>query len=202
MKRVLFFCLFLAVSLASASCVTINVYFPEAQAERAADQFINGVWGAEGGEAPAGDEPMPPEQPPPPSAAAMVLDFLVPAAHAQSQADINMSTPAIEAIQQRMDRRHEEHLRQYFESGAIGLTNDALVAARDLSAVPLGERNRLQQLVAEENADRRAVYREIAVANERPEWENRIREIFADRWIGKARSGWWYQDDNGNWVRK
>lgn len=199
MKRLLHFCLLFAVSLGSASCVTINVYFPEAEAERAADQFIDGVWGQGVGKAPDASETKPPERPPQ-SAAARVLEFLVPAAHAQP--DISISTPAIEAIQQRMDVRFENSLRGYFGSGAIGLTNDAMVAVRDLSAVPLSERNRVQQLVAEENADRRAVYREIAVANGRPEWEDRIRETFARRWIERAQSGWWYQDAGGNWVRK
>lgn len=190
--------LFAAVLVAPA-CVTINVYFPEAEAEKAADQFIQGVWGDERAEQ-SEDKPAAPQPSQPQSAAAAILDFFVPAARAQP--DINISTPAIEAIQKRMDQRFEQHLRKYFQSGAIGLTNDALVKVRDLSAVPLSERNRVQQLVAEENADRRAVYREIAVANGHPEWEDRIRSIFAERWISNARSGWWYQDEAGDWVQK
>ena len=66
----------------------------------------------------------------------------------------------------------------------------------------LSERRQMEQVVAEENADRRAVYREIAVANGHPEWEERIRETFADRWIANARPGWYYQDESGNWQRK
>lgn len=33
-----------AAALASSSCVTINIYFPAAAAERAADQVIEEVW--------------------------------------------------------------------------------------------------------------------------------------------------------------
>lgn len=184
------------VALATA-CVTINVYFPEAQAEEAADKFIGGVWGDESADA---VEPVKPPLDNPQSAVSGLLDFFIPAAHAQE--DITISTPAIESIQQRMKRRFEDHLRQYYESGAIGLGNDSLVRTRDLSAVPLSERNRLNQLVAEENADRKAVYREIAVANGHPEWEDRIRDIFARKWVEEARSGWWYQNDAGEWIQK
>lgn len=199
MKRLAILATLSATMVVAAACVTINVYFPEADAKQAADKFIDGVWGEEGTEAPAEPQPVPPGDQPQ-AAAAAILNFLIPAAHAQP--DISISTPAIESIQKRMDRRFEEHLRQYFESGAIGLTNDALIAVRDLSAVPLSDRNRVNQVVAEENADRRAVYREIAVANDHPEWEDRIRDIFAERWVDRARSGWWYQDEGGNWVQK
>lgn len=199
MKRLAILATLSATVVVAAACVTINVYFPEADAKQAADKFIDGVWGEEGAEAPAEPQPVPPEGQPQ-AAAAAILNFLIPAAHAQP--DISISTPAIESIQKRMDRRFEEHLRQYFDSGAIGLTNDALIAVRDLSAVPLSDRNKVNQIVAEENADRRAVYREIAVANDHPEWEDRIRDIFAERWVDRARSGWWYQDEGGDWVQK
>lgn len=190
------------VALATA-CVTINVYFPEAQAEEAADKFIGGVWGDESVQA-TEDEPQPPLDNPQSALARSpglwLLEAIVPAAHAQ--ADISISTPAIESIQSRMKQRFDNSLRGYFESGAIGLTNNALVKVRDLSAVPLSERSKLNQLVAEENADRKAVYREIAVANGHPEWEDRIRDTFARKWVEEARSGWWYQNDGGEWVQK
>ncbi|MGH8719981.1 MAG: hypothetical protein ACREV0_13750 [Burkholderiales bacterium] len=36
--------LLIALSLSVASCVTINIYFPEAAAEKAADKIIDEVW--------------------------------------------------------------------------------------------------------------------------------------------------------------
>ena len=33
-----------ALALASAGCVTINIYFPAAAAEKAADRIIEDVW--------------------------------------------------------------------------------------------------------------------------------------------------------------
>jgi len=49
---------------------------------------------------------------------------------------------------------------------------------------------------------RAALYREIARANGKPEWENDIRATFAQRWIEKAQAGWYYQNTSGAWVRK
>src|SRR5690606_3455415 len=84
----------LAVALAlPAACVTINVYFPEAAAEQAAAQFVDKVIGGDARPAQA-DPPPPPGRSP----GAMLLDLLVPSAHAQ-EADIRIQTPQIRAIQ-------------------------------------------------------------------------------------------------------
>ncbi len=55
--------------------------------------------------------------------------------------------------------------------------------------------------VADDNRDRKAVYREVAVANGHPEWEAQIRDVFARQWIESARPGWWYQS-GGAWKQK
>jgi len=56
--------------------------------------------------------------------------------------------------------------------------------------------------VADDNRDRQAVYREIAIANNHPEWEAQIRETFAKQWLQQARPGWYYQDASGAWKQK
>jgi uncharacterized protein YdbL (DUF1318 family) len=180
------------------ACVTINVYFPAAAAEAAAEQFVGKVIGG-ASDAPSqeGDDQPPPGH----SQGAMLLDFLVPSAYAQ-QPDIDIRTPQIQAIQARMKQRFDNKLSKYFASGAIGLTADGLVAIRDASAASLAERAALNPAVADENRDRNAVYREIAVANGHPEWESQIRETFAKQWIAQARAGWYYQDASGAWQRK
>ncbi len=185
------------VTAVLVACVTINVYFPEAAAERAADRFIQDVIGDNGEPQGAAVAPGAAVG----AALARLGTLLVPAAHAQS-ADIDIENPQIEAIKQRMAARHREQLAEWFDAGAIGLGNDGLVEIRDRSAVPLSARRDLEQVVAAENADRRAVYREIAVANGHPEWEDRIRQTFAERWIANARSGWYYRGDDSQWVRK
>lgn len=180
-----------------AACVTINVYFPEAAAEKAAQQFVDKVIGA-----PARDTPPPANEPPPgKSPSAMLLDFVVPSAYAQ-QPDLTVQTPPIQAIQARMQQRFASGLAKYFAAGAVGFSKDGMIAVRDAASVPLGERAALNATVADENRDRAAVYHEIALANGRPEWETQIRNAFAKQWIERAHSGWYYQDAGGAWKRK
>lgn len=186
----------LAAMLALPACVTINVYFPEAAAEKAAEQFVDKVIGAQDASA------QPPAEPPPGhSPGAMLLDLVIPSAYAQS-ADMNVRTPQIQAIQARMQQRYAATLSKFYTSGAIGLTRDGLVALRDAASLPLADRAAANAAVADENRDRQAVYREIAVANGHAEWEKQIRETFAKQWIQQARPGWYYQDAGGAWKQK
>jgi len=46
------------------------------------------------------------------------------------------------------------------------------------------------------------VYREIANANNHPEWEADIQKTFAQEWVKNARKGWYYQDASGAWLQK
>jgi uncharacterized protein YdbL (DUF1318 family) len=134
------------------------------------------------------------------SLAGLVLDFLVPGAQAATP-DFNVDTPKIRSIQASMKKRHQS-LIPYYASGAIGYTKDALVGIRDASAIPLKERNRVKKLVAGDNSDRNALYQAIADANGHPEWEPEVRATFAEKWVQKAESGWWYQDSAGSWEQK
>jgi uncharacterized protein YdbL (DUF1318 family) len=198
---------FAFAALTLAACVTINVYFPAAAAEKAADRIIEDVWGPEG-KPPAEAAPKGGEQSSLGlrgqgvallAAAGSALDLVIPAAEAQ--ADLDVSSPAIRRLVSSMETRHGQ-LEPYYESGAIGLTADGLVELRDPNAVPLAERNAARKLVADENADRNSLYREIAAANGKPEWESDIRSTFAQRWVAKARGGWWYRDAAGGWKQK
>lgn len=207
----------LSIFLLVAGCVTINVYFPAAAAEKAADRIIEQVWGEDKGdksekpkETETPETVSPPAETPPqpkeengqstlPGWAMRLLENVI--APAIAEANLNISTPEIKAIESRMSARHKT-LESHYDSGAIGLTNDALITLRDPNAVPLAARNKIKQAVTQENEDRLELYHEIAVANNHPEWEKDIRATFAKRWIEKAKSGWWYQDSKGNWLRK
>lgn len=123
------------------------------------------------------------------------------AGHAAAQANLEINTPGIAAIQSSMQKRHAE-LAPLYASGAVGLTRDGNVELRDAAVVPLPQRAAVNALVAAENQDRAALYREIARANNRPEWEADIRNTFAQRWIDRARAGWYHQNAAGQWVRK
>ena len=120
---------------------------------------------------------------------------------AAGQANLEINTPAITGTRNAMTARYPQ-LEPLFASGAVGLTRDGMVAVRDANAVPLNQRAAVNALVAQENLDRAALYREIARANGHPEWEADIRNTFARRWIERAQPGWWYQDAAGGWTKR
>ena len=97
-----------AASLLIASCITINVYFPAGAAEKAADQIIDSV--IQGGGAVRGAPQTPPASPPttttPPTTlidsfdaqplrhvASLLIDALIPRAHAQTAMNLDVSSP-------------------------------------------------------------------------------------------------------------
>jgi uncharacterized protein YdbL (DUF1318 family) len=199
------------VTLLIGACVTINVYFPAAAAEKAADRIINEVKSGATETPPAEARPTPPPtssvQHAPPSlllaAIGRSLELLIPAAQAQGQsANLDVSSPQIRALTASMKARFAE-LKKYFDSGVVGLSNDGMVEVRDPNGAPLAERATVKRLVAEDNRDRAALYAEIARANGHAEWETDIRRTFARRWIETgASTGWYYQDAGGRWLQK
>ena len=200
-----------AALLLLTACVTINVYFPAAEAKEAAKQFVEKVIGDE---VPDTTAPQPQDGS---DGGGMAASDAVPArslrfdpwmlvgiapAQAQGAPDITIKTPAIQAIQARMAARFDASLRAGFDSGALGFSSDGLVVVRDAGKLGLKDRVAVNQAVADDNRDRKAVYREVAVANGHPEWEAQIRGVFAKQWIASARSGWWYQNAGGSWKQK
>ena len=191
----------MALLLFVAACVTINVYFPAEAAVKAADRIILDVYG----EQPGGTTPKPvePQSRLPvnemPFSGYVLLDWFIRPAHAE--ADISVNTPAIQQLKASMEQRHKQ-LAPYYTSGAIGMTRDGELILRDQKLVPLPERNTVKSLIAKENDDRTALYKEIARANGHPEWEADIRSTFATRWVSNAPAGWWYIDKQGAWKQK
>jgi len=236
LKRYLIFILALLLT----ACVTINVYFPAAAAEKAANKVldnvlgedkpsstkqdksttsnqshepkIDNVWGIE--KKSQTDEDLSPYSDDfddfkesnisiPTSSweggLKYFVDFLIPSA--QAAANWNISTPAIRKIQSRLKKRHER-LKPGYNNGAIGFMNNALIDWHDQNKVPQEYLPTVDRWIAEENQDRLALYKEIAVANGHPEWKYKVRTIFAKAWIERAiKRGWWYQDEEGRWRR-
>lgn len=99
------------------SCVTINVYFPAAEAEKAADQVIKNVWERQT------DSPTP------------SFDKFDP--------NFKTSSPRSNALQAKMTQRHHK-LKIYYNNGAIGLTNNAFIIVRSPIKIPLKKRNHVR----------------------------------------------------------
>jgi uncharacterized protein len=189
---------FILAAFLISACVTVNIYFPAAAVERAAEQIVKETWGGPG---------EPPKAPPKPQSTnrfspmrAVSLNF-VGEASAQ-EADINVSNPAIRALKDSIKQRSNA-IKPYMDRGNIGIGQDGLLRIRTTDGLNLKERAEVQQLVEAENRDREALYAEIAKANNIPK-ENisKIKSIFAKTWIEQAQPGWWIQDSQGNWKKK
>ena len=130
-----------------------------------------------------------------------LIVLLVAANTSWAQANLDVNTPGVTAITHSMKARNGQ-LQPAYQSGAVGFAKDGNVAVRDAGALPLKDRAAINSLVAQENQDRAALYKEIAKANGHPEWEGDIRTTFAQRYIQKAPAGFYVQDGSGNWVKK
>lgn len=208
------FTLILAAAAALASCVTVNVYFPAAAAQKAADKIIRAVISGNGVAQQPSSQSAPASAPPSaangrePHAGAFLealagrmVMALVPVAHATGQANLDISTPQIQAIVAAMHQRFAQ-LKPYFRDGVIGITTEGVIAIRDQSSVPLMQRAPLAHLVAQQNHDLSQLYTQIADANGHPAWASNIRSTFASRWIAHAKqNGWYYRDSGGQWVK-
>lgn len=214
--RIRQYLLSLLVILTVASCVTINIYFPAAAAEKAAEKIVDQVLNSDT-PVPSGQPSQTPSKPQPdetknsndqsfylsPSQRVIlsITDYFIPAARAAGQANLNINSPAIRSIQSNMEKRQAK-LRPFYQSGAIGFTNNGLIAIANASALSIKQRSTAKKLISAENRDRMNLYREIAKANGHPEWQTDIQKTFAKTWIRKISPGWMYQTTSGQWKKK
>jgi len=187
--KVSFFCIILV-----ASCVTVNIYFPAAEVQKAADKIVDDVRQED-------------KAPPKPTShlyqqlqGLRALGLGVSAAYAQVNVDV--STPAIRALKASMQNRFPQ-LKPFYDRGAVGENNNGFVEVRGAGGLNLQEQAKVNQLVDQENKDRTALYREIMTANKfGPESLPQIQKIFANSWRGNSQPGWLIQNDQGQWVKK
>jgi len=181
------------------SCVTVNIYFPAAAIQKAADQIVDDVR-----KIPEQKPGQSPEQKPDKSSLLEQFRFvrLGPTEAHAAAVDVNVSTPAIRALKASMASRFPQ-LQPLYAKSAIGETNTGLVEVRDTGALSLKEKADLSRLVDQENADRRALYNEIIKANNlQPSQVGEVQRLFANSWRDKSSTGWWVQQDTGQWVKK
>lgn len=185
------------------ACVTINIYFPAAAAEKAADHIIQDI---QKNAPPNTDDDSRVNNDAQHSIPAWqnwlysIVDILVSPAYAES-ADLNIDSAESRKLRATMQKRFSS-LLPFYQQGLIGIQSDGMLAIVDAGKVPLKDRNTVNKLIAAENADRLSLYQAIANANGHPDWFDDIKATFAQRWIRNAKSGWFYQNSNGQWVRK
>ena len=104
-----------------SGCVTVNIYFPAAAVQRAADEIVKETWGGPNGT---------PERVQPQSlrrfAPDWSLSFSLPAAAFAQEADINVSNPAIRGLKESIKRRSAA-IKPYMDKGNAGITQDGLL---------------------------------------------------------------------------
>jgi uncharacterized protein YdbL (DUF1318 family) len=174
------------------ACVTVNIYFPAGEIQKAAEEIV--------------DEARPEQK-------GSTLDrihlrwftCLLPvlgSGLAWAQMDIDISTPAIRALRASLAGRFDS-LKGFYGRGALGENNQGYVEIRDQSGLSLKEKAALRRLVDAENNDRKALYLEILKANNlEARFLPDIETIFANSWREKTVPGSPIQKDDGTWTKK
>jgi uncharacterized protein YdbL (DUF1318 family) len=130
-----------------------------------------------------------------------LLAFSAPLQAQQDTPELKVNTPAVTEIRAALKNRFPQ-IKPLLESGVLGVTQDGKLAVRDPAGVPLAERQSITALIAAQARDQAALYREIANANGRPDWEAQIAATFAERMLKRVPAGWWIQDASGKWTQK
>lgn len=195
MKRFSIFFAILFCLILIMACVTVNIYFPAGEIQKAADEIVDDVRQGQQGEKGS-------------SLHQIRLQWLARLApslgpdFAFAQVDIDISTPAIRTLKASLAGRFKS-LKGFYNRGALGENNRGYVEIRDQSGLNLKEKADLRKLVTAEKRDRKALYMEILKANN---LETRflpdVERIFANSWRKKAVQGSWIQKDDGTWVKK
>lgn len=208
MRHTLISIVLVGAALLALACVTVNVYFPEAEIKDLSEQIEDAVQAEPEGTATdaAGDEATDPsvEGEQFTLLRAMLAAIGPTPAYADQGGVANpeVLNPAIRRIIQSRRGRVQE-IGRYKAGGVLGESNQALLVVRDLAALPLQERATVQKLVKEENADRERMFREIAGATGVDSGQiPQIRTTYAETLRQKARSGEWIQMPDGSWKRK
>jgi uncharacterized protein len=201
------------IALLLIGCVTINVYFPEAEVKDLSERIEEEVRRR----AAALDEEGNLVEPPPaalargpawpeeaPRQAPWISRMLgVSNAWARQVPPPQVTNPAIRKIIESRARRVDA-LAAFKASKVIGENNRALLEVRDLQAVSdLRQRAEVQRLLKEENQDREQLYREIAAAlGVDASQLDQVRATYAETLREYARPGELIQMPDGTWREK
>ncbi len=189
--------LILGVIVFIISCVTVNIYFPAAEVQKAADVIVEDVRQLD-----KKQEQKPQEQQKLNQYYQKLKKLSWGTAEAYAQIDIEVTTPAIRALKDSIKARFPQ-LKPFYDKGNVGESNTGFLENRDLGKMSLKEKADLSRLIEQENKDRKDLYVEIMKANKfGSDVLPQIQKIFANSWRDKSQSGWWIQKDSGEWEKK
>jgi uncharacterized protein YdbL (DUF1318 family) len=186
--------MFLAgLTLALLSCITVNIYFPEAEVRKEAEAIVKEVQGA--------DKDKEKKDEVKKEVVAESRGFSAfPVLYAQQETEV--SSPRIRAIKESMIGRFNQLLPHY-NSGRIGVASNGYIQNLNEGGLTLQDRAVLRKLVNDENKDRKDLYLEVAKARNVDAGQvSRIEKIYGEYWIANARAGWMIQKADGSWAKK
>ncbi len=180
------------------SCLTINIYFPEAEVQKDAEEIVGEIRKKAEEKKKDKDSLMIEME----QAMSGGGGSFSPVSSLYAQEATEVSTPKLRALKQSIIDRYAK-LKPFRDEGNVGEGNDGFVKIRDESGLNLKDKAMLRNLVNDENNDRKNMYAEYARAKEIDASQiPKIQKIFAEQWIKDANSGWWIQKESGEWAKK
>lgn len=123
-------------------------------------------------------------------------------AWAEEPINIDIGTPPVIIIRHAMTQRYSRLVRMY-DAGIIGLGTDGMLQKRDTGKqLTLTQRQIAEKLIDQDNNDRQALVYAIAYNQGGQTRLPEIRAALLKRWQEQFKSGWWMQDNAGNWFQK
>jgi hypothetical protein len=206
--------------LVSCAVITVNVYFPE-KAVKDAYKSVDGMMLKDGGSTAPAPESQPADSKDKDSAAKPLsgISRLLPAlsfAAAAYAADNTADTLAVElASMPEVTRAYEvmsrnlSRVRQLLAGGAVGLSSQGLITARDKTRLTPQD----EALLKTENDSRKTVItgmaKAIALHNKQTPNKAEMDQLlaksaatYAEAKRDEAAPGWWLQLQNGKWIQK
>lgn len=210
--------------LISCATITVNVYFPDKDVEAAYEDIESGL---DFDSVPTRKDTAAVTKPKTKRKSEALWG--VAPAWADEQVDINKHLKKMEDVQESLERRRERlsTLARLSDAFLVGLDKNGRIARLPATLRPdsppaesvsdiFGEEGgdtALTEFIAAENADRKILIRGMAVATLRATEQNekdkatladavgKSEDLFAKRQIEKLKTGWFYQDESGDWRR-
>ena len=204
-KKVAVFTGMLFFAVVSCMMITVNIYFPEKEAEEAFKILEKELMPPEGEK----QEPKPDAKP-----ESSIKFELVTSAYAQEPrlsekiAEMVKKMPDVVNAYKEMGARIGE-IDKIRDNGAVGIGNSGMLVFRDEELLTPDQK----KLISAENESRKTIITGMAKAiiriNRVPENEQNLKQVmpqagklFAAIRQEMAKKGWWIQSPDGNWSRK
>lgn len=116
--------------------------------------------------------------------------------------NLDIGTPPVIVVKHALAQR-QSRLVRFYDWGAIGLGKDGMVKMRDESILTNYTLQKTAgKLIDQENPDRMSLIYAVAEAHGGKEAIPAVRELQVKRWKEQWKSGWWMEDEQGNWIKK